>query len=332
MPHWWVGGYSEDMTGTIPGILSMRSTDDGTLELVATAAETASPSFLLQRGDHVYAVGEGTGTVSSFRRAGEHALVADGSAPSGGTWPCNLAFTPDGIAIANYFDGSVALVGLDDGGAVAGLLAVQPGEGSGPHERQQGPHAHTVLGLDDSTLLSVDLGSDRLIVHRPGLEPEASVSLPPGTGPRDLTRAPSGLFYVLSELSHELFVLRWTGSSLEVVSTTAVPGAVEGDHDSAISLWGDYVYTGLRGSNRIAMFRAAGEALEPLGWVSSEGDWPRHHAVDGDVLHVANQLSNSVASFRLGPDGVPALIAEPTAVPSPNYLLRDLAEPEPLLK
>ena len=98
MAHWWVGGYSEDMTGTIPGILSMRSTDAGALELVSTAVETASPSFLLQRADHVYAVGEGTGTVTSFRRAGEHRLVADGSAPSGGTWPCNLAFTPEGIA------------------------------------------------------------------------------------------------------------------------------------------------------------------------------------------------------------------------------------------
>jgi len=36
---------------------------------------------------------------------------------------------------------------------------------------------------------------------------------------------------------------------------------------------------------------------------------------------VANQVSNSIASFRLGSDGMPSLIAEPTAVPSPNYLL-----------
>jgi hypothetical protein len=41
------------------------------------------------------------------------------------------------------------------------------------------------------------------------------------------------------------------------------------------------------------------------------------------VLHVANQLSNGVASFAIGADGIPSLIAEPTPVASPTYLLRD---------
>ncbi|MBX3100004.1 MAG: beta-propeller fold lactonase family protein [Salinibacterium sp.] len=323
MTNWWVGGYGHDMGGTMSGIQSMRSTDAGTLELVGTAVEALSPSYLLQRGEHVYAVAEGAGTVDSFRISGEHTLVRDGSASSGGTWPCNLEVIGDGIAVANYFDGVVALVGLDDDGAVTALRDSVQGAGSGPNERQQGPHAHTVLAVDEETLLSVDLGADRIVVHRPGLEVAASVALPPGTGPRDIVRHPSGLYYALSELSHELFVLRWIGSTLEVVSSAAVPGALDGDNDSGISLWGNYVYTGLRGSNRIATLRASddGAQVEPVGWVSSEGEWPRHHAVDGDMLHVANEHSNSVASFRLAEDGTPRLIGEPTAVPSPNYLL-----------
>ena len=326
MTTWWVGGYGPDMGGTLGGILAMRSTDAGTLELVGTAVEALSPSYLLQRGDHVYAVAEGTGTVDSFRRTGEHTLERDGSAATGGTWPCNLEFFAGGVAAANYFDGSVALAGLDEAGAVTTLVESVEGSGSGPHDRQSGPHAHTVFAVDDSTLLSVDLGADRVVVHRPGLTPAASLALPPGTGPRDLARHPSGLLYLLSELSHELFVLRWTGSGLEIVSSVAVPGAVEGDSDSAISISGDgrYVYTGLRGSNRISMLYAGegGGKLEPLGWIPSEGDWPRHHTIDGDVLHVAHEKSDSVASFRLGTDGTPSLIAEPVAVPSPNYLLR----------
>jgi 6-phosphogluconolactonase (cycloisomerase 2 family) len=313
------------MGGTLPGIQAMRSTDAGTLELVGTAVETLSPSYLLQRAGHVYAVAEGAGTVESFRRTGDHTLVRDGSDPSGGRWPCNLEFFGGGIAVANYFDGVVALVGLDDSGAITGLVDTAPLEGSGPHERQQGPHAHTVLAVDDATLLSVDLGSDRVLVHRPGLRAAASLALPPGTGPRDLAPHPSGLLYLLSELSHELFVLRWTGTDLEIVSSAAVPGALEGDDGSGISFGagGRYVYTGLRGSDRIATLRASddGTRLEPLGWVSSEGEWPRHHAVDGDVLHVANQLSNSVCSFRLAADGTPRPFADPVAVPSPNYLL-----------
>lgn len=329
MAHWWVGGYGPDMSGTGSGIHAMRTADDGTLELVGTAVETPSPSYLLQRGEHVYAALEGKGTVESFRRAGPHTLVRDGSAVSGGTWPCNLEFVAGGIAVANYFDGAVALVGLDGDGSVTDLLATQPGSGSGPDERQHGPHAHAVIAADEMTL-SLDLGSDRVLVHRLNLTVAASLALPPGTGPRDIARHPSGLLYVLGELSHRLFVLRWTGAALEVVSSVVVPGAVEGDTDAAISFGagGRYVYTALRGSHRIAVLRASddGTELEPVGWVSSEGEWPRHHTVDGDVLHVANQVSNSVASFRLGSDGMPSLIADPTMVPSPNYLLRDLAQ------
>ena len=325
MTNWWVGGYGDDMSGTGRGILAMRSTDAGTLELVGTAVETPSPSYLLQRGEHVYAAAEGAGTVQSFRRTGEHTLVRDGSALSGGTWPCNLEFVAGGIAVANYFDGSVALVGLDRDGSVTDLLDTRQGDGSGPDERQQGPHAHAVLAVDGDTTLSLDLGSDRVFVHRPGLSVTASLALPPGTGPRDIARHPSGLLYVLGELSEHLFVLRWTGGQLEVVSSVAVPGAVEGDTGAAISFGagGRFVYTALRGSHRIAVLRASddGADLEPVGWVSSEGEWPRHHAVDGDVLHVANQVSNSVASFRLGSDGLPSLIAAPTTVASPNYLL-----------
>ena len=323
MTNWWVGGYGHDMGGTMQGIQAMRSTDAGTLELVGTAVEALSPSYLTQRGEHVYAVAEGAGTVDSFRITGEHTLVRDGSASSGGTWPCSLEVVGDRIAVTNYFDGVVARVGLDNEGAVTELLDTVQGEGSGPDERQQGPHAHSVLAVDDTALLSVDLGADRIVVHRPGLEVAASVALPPGTGPRDIVRHTSGLFYVLGELSHELFVLSWTGSMLEVVSSIAVPGALDGDSDSGISLWGDYVYTGLRGSNRIAILHASdhGARVEPVGWVSSEGQWPRHHAIDGDVLHVAHEHSNSVESFRLGSDGTPRLIGEPTSVPSPNYLL-----------
>lgn len=326
MADFWVGGYGEDMSGTLSGILAMRTTDAGTLELVGTAVETPSPSYLVQRGDHVYAVAEGAGTVESFRRSGEHGLVRDGSAASGGTWPCNLEFVAGGIAVANYFDGSVALVGVDDSGAVTGLLETEQGEGSGPDERQQGPHAHAVFAVDDDTLLSLDLGADRVNVHRAGLAVAASLALPPGTGPRDIVRHPSGLLYVLGELGNTLTVLRWTGAELEVVSSASVPGALEsGDDGAGISIGpgGRYVYTGLRGSHRVAVLRASddGAELEPVGWVSSEGEWPRGHAVDGNVLHVANQVSNSIASFRLGSDGMPSLIAAPTAVPSPNYLL-----------
>jgi succinate dehydrogenase/fumarate reductase flavoprotein subunit len=58
----WAGGYTADAGGS--GIGIMRLTVDpitGDLAVTGTAVETPSPSFLLARGDMVYAVGEAAG-------------------------------------------------------------------------------------------------------------------------------------------------------------------------------------------------------------------------------------------------------------------------------
>jgi 6-phosphogluconolactonase (cycloisomerase 2 family) len=324
---WWVGGYGPDMNGTGSGIYSARTAPNGALELVGLAVEVESPSFLVGRGDHVYAALEGAGRVESFRRS-DDALVRDGGAESGGKWPCHLAFAGGGLVAANYFNGSLGVVTLDAAGAVAGLAQVVQHEGSGPRPEQGGPHTHASFAVADAALLSLDLGADRIDVHTVGdvrLEPHSFVALAAGTGPRDIARHASGLLYVLGELGGELLVFEWRDAGLRAVASAGLPGFVEGDHAAGISFGpGGFVYVGLRGSQRISVLHAAadGASIEQVGWVSSEGDWPRHQVIDGDVLHVANEHSSSIASFRLGADGMPVLIADPTAVTSPSYLLR----------
>lgn len=324
---WWVGGYGPDMNGTGSGIYRVNTAANGALELAGLVVEVESPSFLVSRGDHVYAALEGTGRVESFRLFGD-SLERDGRAESGGKWPCHLAFAGSGLVAANYFSGSLGVVTLDAGGAVAGLAQVVQDEGSGPRPEQDGPHAHASFEVADGVLLSLDLGADRIGVHTVSvarLEPHSSVALAAGMGPRDIARHASGLLYVLGELGGELLVFQWRDGGLRAVASAGLPGFVEGDHASGISFGpGGFVYVGVRGSQRISVLHASadGAALEPVGWVSSEGDWPRHHVVDGDVLHVTHEHSSSIASFRLGADGMPVLIADPTAVPSPSYLLR----------
>jgi 6-phosphogluconolactonase len=324
---WWVGGYGPDMNGTGSGIYSAGTASNGALELVGLTVAAESPSFLVGRGDHVYAALEGAGRVESFRLSGD-SLERDGGAESGGTWPCHLAFAGGGLVAANYFSGSLGVVTLDAAGAVAALAQVVQDEGSGPRPEQDGPHAHASFAASDDALLSLDLGADTVDVHTVGegrLQPHSSVALAAGTGPRDVARHASGLLYVLGELGGELLVFQWSDVGLRAVASAGLPGFVEGDHAAGISFGpGGFVYVGLRGSQRISVLHADadGAAVEPVGWVSSEGDWPRHHVVDGDVLHVTNEHSSSIASFRLGADGMPVLIADPTAVPSPSYLLR----------
>ncbi len=325
-PAWWVGAYTPDMEGTAEGIGVLLPREDGSLAWSHVAAATPSPTWVAERDGIVYAAAEGAGRVEAFRREGL-SLTPLAGADAGGGWTCHLGFLDDAVVAANYQDGSLGVISLVDG-APAELLQVLPSEGSGPHPEQTGPHAHAAFRLDATTLLSTDLGADRIHIHTiegSQLVRTGSLALPPGTGPRDLARHPSGLLHVLGEHGCTLTVLEWTGSGLEVVTTLTVPGSVVGDQAAAIGFAHDgrTVFAGVRGSNALSVMRSSadGRTLEPIGAVSTEGSWPRSHAVDGDLVHVANERSSSVVSMRIGADGIPSPIADPAPVPSPTHLL-----------
>ena len=68
---------------------------------------------------------------------------------------------------------------------------------------------------------------------------------------------------------------------------------------------------------------AAMRLTELIAEVPTGGAWPRHLALFGDHLYVANERSHTVTTFRVDPDsGVPRLQGEPTGEPSPTCLLR----------
>ena len=311
---WLVGAYTADMDGTASGILALRERADGSLEVDRVVATAASPSYLAASADALYAVAEGTGEIVAFSSDFERIATAG----AGGDAPCHIGLYGSTVIVSNYVSGTLGVLATDP----FELSQVVDATGSGPHVVQDGPHAHGTLELPSGRILSADLGADRLHVHElvdGVLARLYSIEVPAGTGPRDMALLPSGAVLVLGELSGE--VLFFT-EELEIASSTAIPGFVVGDHAAGLTVHGDHVYTALRGSNRLGILEFSGESLVGVDFVSSEGDWPRHHAVDGDVLHVANQLSSTVASFSLAGDGIPRLIAPPTAVPSPTFLLR----------
>lgn len=327
MTAWLIGAYGADMEGSAEGISLMRSRPDGSLQSVRVVAEVQSPTFLAGRQGHVYAALEGAHRVVSYRLDGER-LTRDGDAASGGNWPCHLEFLDSALVASNYQTGELGVVGLTRTGAVDALQQSLPSEGSGPHPAQDGPHAHSSLRLNETTLLSAELGADQIFVHQIDgavLRRTAEIALPPGTGPRDIARHPSGLIYVLGEHGNSVHVFDWVDETLVPVSAVALPGAQSSDQAAtlAFSAGGRFVYAGLRGSNRVAVLRVGpgGRELTPVGFCSTVGDWPRHLVVEGSILHVANQRSNSVSSFRLGDTGMPVPIATPTVVASPTFLL-----------
>ena len=326
-----VGAYTADMGGRATGIVALESAADGSLRHAGHVATTDSPAYLAAHGDRVYAASEAAGTVEEFRST---ALGLDrlGSAPAGGVAPCHVARYGDSVLTACYVDGAVGVVSAEPLSLVQSL----PAEGAGPHPAQDGPHAHATCRLPDGTIVSADLGADLLRLHtlRDGrLERTGAVAVPAGTGPRDFLLHPNGRLYVLGELGLVVLVFGLDNGTPELLGSAPLHGARPGDHAAALSASADgrYLWAGLRGSNRISVLAVSGDdgTLASVDSVDAEGDWPRHHIVDGDLMHVAHERSDSVASFRIDEKGIPRYFSTLNRVFSPIFLLPDPAGADP---
>jgi len=335
----WVGGYTTTMGGDALGIGLLRWNPDGAGLEVLDPTPTSSPSFLAAgAGEMLYATDE-AGRIEAFRRTPGLSLEPIGGQPTSGGSPCHVSVTIDHVYVSNYLNGSIDVFPLAVDGTIGVLRQTLSSSGSGPNHVQAGPHAHSTL-LRGSSLISADLGADRVYVHAiegDELVRTASVSFPPGTGPRDLVVC-AGRTILLGELQGSVFALDDRGQ-IDAVGTVTDTW-VDGDHAAglAVDTTGRFAYTGLRGSNRIAVIRLSD--LSPVATVSCGGDWPRHlcmvrggivengtarageGAVVGDVLLVANQLSSTVCAFQIDPiTGIPLPLGSPVKVASPTFLL-----------
>ncbi|MFK4806444.1 lactonase family protein [Microbacterium sp. ZW CA_36] len=191
--------------------------------------------------------------------------------------------------------------------------------------------AHQAVFLPGGLIATTDLGYDVVRFWRDGgsgLRPVQQVTLPKGSGPRHMVWHPSGHLYVVTELSCELFVLAPSvdGTWRLVGGTPLGAGTLPGDSaaEVALSRDGEFVYAGVRGSNTLATLRVrgAGEEVAPVALVDAGVDWPRHHVVVRDILLVAGQLSDEVASLTLDlRTGVPGRVRHRADAPSPTCLL-----------
>lgn len=327
MTDFWVGTYTADMGGSADGILHLTTPDDGASFSVTLAAHADSPSYLVRSADAVYAVGEGSATLASFERV-EHGveLRETSRVPAAGPAPCHLHLINNALISSSYGDGAVGVNSIAADGTLITPGQRLPASGFGPKPEQDSAHAHCALAVDDRIVLTADLGADVIRVHSSDdgvLTRMSDVALPAGCGPRDLALHPSGRVIVLAELSCEIFVLDRVGDTFTVAEHLPLAGRESGDQASGI-VWDDngrFAWSGLRGSNRIAVTEFDAQArLGAVGFVDCGGRWPRHLAFAGGRLYVANQRSNSVTVHDVGGDGMPHMFAS-LPVPSPTCLL-----------
>lgn len=336
----YVGAY----TGHSATGIGVFAVDDGELIPASAVTDVADASFLAASPDgrHLYAVSERApeGAVIAFTIDAETgALHEIDRIASGGAAPCHLAIDPLGrfVYVAHYGSGSVAAVALrPDGGF--GTRVIAEHAGSGPHPRQDAPHAHGVaLGTSGEWLHVVDLGTDRIERYASPIADRAwsgvgHVEVPPGAGPRHLVLDPDRRrAFAVAELDCTLLTFDLdpdTGALACRHVTTLLPDGVKADSlAAAIGLRGGgrHLDVTVRGDDIIATFDVAeiGGAPRLLGHVGSGGRGPRHLTVDpsGVSIYVANQGSDAVHRFTIDPDtglprplGVAAEVSQPVCV------------------
>ncbi|WP_300766364.1 beta-propeller fold lactonase family protein [uncultured Bifidobacterium sp.] len=274
-----VGGFGALNGQSCPGVgwVALDEGDDGavTVRYRDVLEDVPSPTWLASLGSVVVAVLENTGELASLsvsRRDGYPVTSRLSRVKVPGEGPTHAALMRDDrggvkVVVADYGDGTIAVHGLDASGrltAATQSIPASPGL-HGPLPAQRGPHAHWVLPLPDGRVLTTDLGADRIHVHRwrDGiLVREASLVLPPGTGPRDMHLLP------LADGGWRVAVVGEWGCDVTILDMSCVDGAPALDSaDRPEANPSDAGERAARRSQCISLPAAAGDQAASLAFV-----------------------------------------------------------------
>jgi 6-phosphogluconolactonase len=336
-----VGGYTAPR-GTGAGLVVLEhDTERGSLDVVATAAETESPTAVAVMPDGtVIAVEESDpGRLHTFRWVGAARLERVSTQPSGGADPCHLLVHPSGrhVLTANYSGASIAAHAIGSEGGLGPPSDIRTFAGHGPSpDRQDAPHPHMITARPGSADLAVaDLGCDLVRVlgfdeatGTFGADREPLV-LPPGSGPRQIVFAADGRTgYVLGELDGSLTVSDWTGATPIVTAhRPGTAGEIVPPDNCAATLalvdGGRTLLASHRGADVVSEFAVIDGAPVPRTDRRSGGRGPRHFAVRGRWLYVADEVSDGVTV--LDREGVTATVT--AGVASPTWVLPLVGDP-----
>ena len=341
----YVGTFTTEGAGGV--YLCSFDPETGDLRLEKTFRGFDDPSFLKISPDRkfLYVVNRAPLTVEpaggyivSFRIMEDHSLEFMNKQLTHGEGPCYVDVSPTGkwAGVANYSSGTVSMFSIGADGTLSPATAEVRNQGSGPDKaRQSGPHAHSFrFYAGTGEVFSPDLGTDKVMRFEPidkngTLRQQGQLFLPlaPGSGPRHLEFYPSKeIIYVISELSSTITGFSKTGDKwTEFQTVSTLPSGFSGESfcaDIHISKDAKFLYGSNRGHNSIAVFRIATSdgRLTPVGYVPTQGNWPRNFTLspDGNFMLVGNQRSGNITVFKINhAQGLPEFTGIDLKVASP---------------
>ncbi|HSI12173.1 MAG TPA: lactonase family protein [Chthoniobacter sp.] len=316
----------------------------GTISKGQLAAEASNPSFLVVHPNRhwLYAANEReVGVINAYSIAPDGRLQLLSRQSSRGAGPCHLSLDASHrfVFVANYNAGTIASLPIQRGGGVGPASGYDQHVGGGVnHERQEGPHAHSIYAAPDNRFVySCDLGNDQVEGYRFDnqkgtlqLSKTATTGIAPGSGPRHLVMHPRGDVYVINEMANTVTALhRDSGSgAMHTFQTvhTLPAGYNQPSTTAEIALHpnGKFLYASNRGHDSIAVFAIAGNGrLSLVEHISTKGKTPRFFTFDpsGRWLLAANQNSNDIFVFRadshtgkLTPNGQKVNVGAPVCI------------------
>ncbi|MDY3551081.1 lactonase family protein [Gemmata sp. JC717] len=300
-----------------------------------------SPSHVAVNGTgtHLYSANEtdrqgeqkeGTVTAFAIDRSNGN-LKPLNTVKSGGAGPTYVSLHPSGkfLFVANYFGGSVAVIPVFDDGKLGGATDVKRDAGKiGPTKAVNAPkgsfafsghdrtHAHQIQADPSGRyVLHVDLGLDAIFVWKFDAKngtltanAPASVSLPPGDGPRHFSFHPNGKWlYSVQEEGSTVVRFEYDADSGKLTARqriSTLPKGYAGSNfcsEILVSADGKFLYVGNRLHDSIGIF-AIGETgdLTHVGDEWTRGNYPRSFSFDptGAFLYCCNQRADHVTVFR----------------------------------
>lgn len=324
----YVGTYT---ARTSQGIYrSELDTATGKMAPPKLVAKLTNPSYLCihPSGNYLYAVTEtvrGAGgedaRVMAYKIEANGDLTLINSQRAEGDIPCYVSTDKEGklAFVANYGNGSLAMLPINNDGSLKAAVSVVQHEGSSVNQqRQMGPHAHSILfDRSEKWLCSADLGIDKVLTYRVDRDknklvpaPVPFLQQPAGAGPRHLDFSPDGKWAIINnELTSSVTLAAWDSekgsfTSKDLQSTLPADYKEPGNStaEALFSPDGSFAYVSNRGHNSIAIFkvdRTQGKLI-PLGHESTRGKVPRNFRFDptGKYLLAENQDSDSIHSFE----------------------------------
>jgi 6-phosphogluconolactonase len=328
----YASGYAPSIS-----IFSVDPTTGGLGSKKTVAAFGTSPSFLAvnRTATNLYAVDEvSAGRVGTYSiDASNGALTHLNDVSSQGSGPAFVSVDATGkfVLVANYTDGTIAVLAVQAGGRLSATPADSRLAGANAHMIVTDPSNQFVfvpcLGSDYVAQYLFDAASGKLTPNAVPTVPTAS-----GAGPRHIAFHPSGTYaYLINEKNSTMTAYSLaaaTGRLTEIETKSTLPSGFSGSNSGA-EVWvhpsGKFVYGSNRGNDSIVVFAIDGATgkMTLVGHTRTGGATPRDFTLDptGGFLYAANQNSNDIVPFAIdSTQGTLSSTASSVPVTSPSFI------------